>query len=78
MPSRRAVKKSLHTTFDPGLRWYKERAILRAQQALHLPGLLTGGKVRRPIFVIGAPRSGTMLLYSVLRTSSRLAHWRPT
>ena len=29
----------------------------------------------RPIFIIGAPRSGTSLLYAVLRTSSRLAHW---
>ena len=76
--SRRAVRKSLQTTFDPGLRWRKERAILRTQQALHLPALLTGAKVERPVFVVGAPRSGTMLLYSVLRSSPKLAHWRPT
>ena len=78
MPSRREVKKSLRTTFDPGLRWYKERAILRSQQALHLFALPFGGHVDRPIFVIGAPRSGTMLLYTVLRSSPKLAHWRPT
>lgn len=77
-PSRREIRKSLQTTFDPGLRWRKERAILRTQQALHLPALLTGAKLQRPVFVVGAPRSGTMLLYSVLRASSSLAHWRPT
>ena len=77
-PSRRQIKKSLRTTFDPGLRFRKERVILRSQQALHAPALLTGARVDRPIFVIGAPRSGTMLLYTVLRTSSKLAHWRPT
>ena len=77
-PSRRQIKKSLRTTFDPGLRFRKERVILRSQQVLHAPALLTGARVDRPIFVIGAPRSGTMLLYTVLRTSSKLAHWRPT
>lgn len=76
--SRREIRKSLQTTFDPGLRWRKERAILRTQQALHLPALISGGAVERPIFVVGAPRSGTMLLYTVLRSSSKLAHWRPT
>ena len=77
-PSRREIRKSLQTTFNPGLRWRKERALLRTQQALHLPALVTGGKVERPVFVVGAPRSGTMLLYTVLRSSSKLAHWRPT
>lgn len=77
-PTRRQIKKTLRTTFNPGLRWRKERAILRTQQAIHLPGMLAGGKVDRPIFVVGAPRSGTMLLYTVLRAHSRLAHWRPT
>jgi LPS sulfotransferase NodH len=78
MPSRREVKKSLRTTFNPGLRWYKERVILRSQQALHLAALPFGGRVERPVFVIGAPRSGTMLLYTVLRDHSKFAHWRPT
>ena len=76
--NRRAIRKSLQTTFDPGLRWRKERVILRSQQAMHVPALLTGAKVERPVFVVGAPRSGTMLLYSVLRSSPKLAHWRPT
>ncbi len=43
-----------------------------------MPGLLTGGKLHRPTFVIGAPRSGTMLLYSILRSSKDLTHWRPS
>ena len=77
-PSRREIRKSLQTTFDPGLRWRKERALLRTQQLLHAPALITGARVERPVFVVGAPRSGTMLLYSVLRSSPRLAHWRPT
>ena len=77
-PGRREIRKSLQTTFDPGLRWRKERAILRTQQALHVPALIAGAKVERPVFVVGAPRSGTMLLYTVLRSSSKLAHWRPT
>jgi hypothetical protein len=76
--SRRAIKKSLRTSFDPGLRWRVERLKLRAQQAIHFPALLGGAKLDRPIFIIGAPRSGTMLLYFILRSSSRLAHWRPS
>jgi hypothetical protein len=77
-PSRRAIKKSLRTNFNPDLRWRSERAKMRAQQALHLPLLLGGAELDRPIFVVGAPRSGTMLLYTILRTSDDLAHWRPT
>lgn len=77
-PSRRQIKKSLLTTFNGGIRWKKERVILRSQQALHAPILLSNAELDRPIFVIGAPRSGTTLLYSVLRSSSKLAHWRPT
>jgi len=37
--------------------------------------LFGGGRLDRPIFVIGAPRSGTSLLFAILRSSSRLAHW---
>jgi hypothetical protein len=48
---------------------------LRARQASHLPALWTGKTLDRPIFIVGAPRSGTSLLYSILRTSSALAHW---
>jgi hypothetical protein len=36
---------------------------------------MLNGNVTKPVFVIGAPRSGTSLLYYVLRASSYLAHW---
>ena len=72
---RRAVKKSLRTNFNPGPRDRLNRVLLRARQAAHLPTLWAGGQLDRPIFIIGAPRSGTSLLYSILRTSSELAHW---
>lgn len=72
---KREIRKSLRTNFNPGPRDYLNRAALRARQAAHLPALVSGGELDRPIFIIGAPRSGTSLLYSVLRTSSKLAHW---
>lgn len=75
MTSRRAVRKSLSTNFEPGPRHYLDRARLRFRQAVHLPGLWLGGQLTRPIFIIGAPRSGTSLLYSVLRTHPDLSHW---
>jgi len=72
---RRALRKGLRTNFDPGPRDYLNRAVLRGRQVLHLPAYLAGGELDRPIFIIGAPRSGTSLLYAILRTSSKLAHW---
>jgi hypothetical protein len=72
---RRALRKSLRTNFDPGPRDYLNRAVLRARQAAHLPAYLTGHRLDRPVFVIGAPRSGTSLLYSVLRSAPAFAHW---
>jgi LPS sulfotransferase NodH len=48
---------------------------LRARQAGHLPALVSGGRIERPVFIVGAPRSGTSILFSVLRSSSHLAHW---
>lgn len=74
----REVRKSLRTNLDPGLRFYAGRALMRVRQALHVPSLLVGGRVERPIFIVGAPRSGTHMLFLILRTSSRLDHWRPT
>lgn len=72
---RRALRKSLSTNFTPGLRDRLGRAKLRARQLTHVPALVTGASLDRPIFIIGAPRSGSSLLFNVLRTSSRLAHW---
>lgn len=42
---------------------------------MHAPALLRGARLDRPVFVIGAPRSGTSLLFAILRSSSKLAHW---
>ena len=72
---RKKIRRSLRTNFNPGPRDYLDRAKLRARQAAHLPALWAGGSLERPIFIIGAPRSGTSLLYAILRTSSHLAHW---
>ena len=74
-PDRRAVRKSLRTNFDPGPRDYLNRVLLRARQGAHLPAYLAGRTLDRPVFVIGAPRSGTSLLYSVLRAAPSFAHW---
>ena len=75
MTDRRAIKKSLRTNFNPGPRDRLNRVLLRARQAAHLPALWSGGELDRPIFVIGAPRSGTSLLFSILRASPELRHW---
>ena len=72
---RRALRKSLRTNYDPGPRDYLNRAVLRARQSAHLPAYLAGRRLDRPVFVIGAPRSGTSLLYSVLRSAPAFAHW---
>jgi LPS sulfotransferase NodH len=72
---RRAIKKSLSTNFEPGPRHRLNRVLLRARQAVHLPGLVAGARLDKPIFIIGAPRSGTSILFSVLRSSPALAHW---
>lgn len=72
---KKALRKSLRTNFNPGPRDYLNRVLLRGRQAVHLPALVTGAKLDRPIFIIGAPRSGTSMLYAILRTSSKLRHW---
>ncbi|MDQ4024610.1 MAG: sulfotransferase [Actinomycetota bacterium] len=74
-PDRRALRKSLRTNFDPGPRDYLNRVVLRARQAVHLPAYLAGRRLDRPVFIVGAPRSGTSLLYSVLRSAPAFAHW---
>ncbi len=72
---KKALRKSLRTNFNPGPRDHLNRVLLRARQAAHLPALMAGKSIERPIFIIGAPRSGTSMLYAILRTSSKLAHW---
>lgn len=72
---RKALRKSLRTNFNPGPRDYLNRAKLRARQVLHLPGWMRGQRLDRPVFIIGAPRSGTSMLYAILREHSAFAHW---
>ena len=72
---RRAVRRSLRTDFSPSLRLRGRRLAFRARQAANAPWLLAGIRVERPVLIVGAPRSGTSLLYSILRASSGLAHW---
>lgn len=74
-PDRKEIRRSLRTNFKPGPRDLLNRVLLRARQAVHIPALVMGGELDRPIFIIGAPRSGTSLLYAILRTSSELANW---
>ncbi len=75
MVDRKEIRKSLSTNFDPGPRHYLNRVLLKLRQAGHIPALLRGGNVDRPIFIVGAPRSGTSILFSALRSSGALAHW---
>jgi hypothetical protein len=72
---RRRLRKSLRTDFSPGPKTRLKRGALRLRQASHWPALVAGARLERPIFVIGAPRAGTSLLYAILRSSSALAHW---
>ena len=76
MPTnRRALQRSLRTNFSPGPRDYLNRATLRMRQAAHLPAWIAGRSLDRPVFIIGAPRSGTSMLYAILRRSAELTHW---
>jgi hypothetical protein len=74
-PGPRELRKSLRTDFNPSLKLRLIRSAFRLRQASHLPALAMGGRLREPIFIIGAPRSGTSLLYAIFRNSSQLAHW---
>lgn len=74
-PSRRDVKRSLRTDYDPGIRLRLIRAAHAARRIKNVPGLLMGAELDAPVFIIGAPRSGTSLLYAILRRSNALKHW---
>ena len=76
--TRRQIRKSLRTSFNPTLRWRLSRVRLRTEQALHAPALLTGAELDRPVLIIGPPRSGTHMIFRVLGASGGLAHWRPS
>ena len=74
-PSRRELKRSLRTDFTPSARIRLIRAAHAARRITNVPGLFLGPGLVRPVFIIGAPRSGTSLLYAILRRSSTLRHW---
>ena len=74
-PSARGLRKSLRTDFNPSLKLRLIRSAFRLRQASHLPALALGERLHEPIFIIGAPRSGTSLLHAILRGSSQIAHW---
>jgi LPS sulfotransferase NodH len=71
----RAVRRSLRTAPDPTARQRLSRAILRTRQAIHLPEYVAGKRLERPIFFIGAPRSGTSLLTVIVAASQRVRRW---
>jgi len=71
----RSLRRSLRTDFSPSLKLRAKRAAFRLRQASHSPWLLGGARLDRPVFVVGAPRSGTSVLYAILRASPSLAHW---
>jgi Sulfotransferase family len=72
---RKDVKRSLRTDFDPSAKLRLIRAAHAAKRLKNVPGLLMGGELSQPVFIIGAPRSGTSLLYAILRKSGSLKHW---
>jgi hypothetical protein len=74
-PSRRELQKSLRTDFAPGVRVRLSRARSKVRRVVNLPGLVAGGELDRPIFIIGAPRSGTSLLFRIIATSPQTSHW---
>ncbi|MDQ3646467.1 MAG: sulfotransferase [Actinomycetota bacterium] len=72
---RRAIRRSLRTAPNPNFRQRVSRVVLRTRQASHVPAYLLGGELDRPIFIIGAPRSGTSLLTVIIAESSRIRRW---
>lgn len=75
MNDRRRLQKSLRTDLSPNMRVRLSRARFRLRQAAHVPGLALGKHLEKPIFIVGAPRSGTSVLFKVLMSSPGLAHW---
>lgn len=69
----RELQSTLRTDLSPSVRVRLSRARFRIRQMLRLPSLWAGGRVEEPIFVVGAPRSGTSLLFKVLTSSSHVA-----
>lgn len=69
------MKRSLRTDFNPSARLRLIRAVHGVERVKNVPALLRGATLDRPVFIIGAPRSGTSLLYAILRQSSRFKHW---
>jgi len=74
-PRSRELRRSLRTDFNPSLKLRLIRSAFRLRQASHLPALALGRRLHEPIFIVGAPRSGTSLLYAILRSSPELANW---
>ena len=72
---RRELQKSLRTDLSPSMRVRLSRARSKLAWLPHLPGALLGHDLDRPIFVVGAPRSGTSLLFRILATSNQVAHY---
>ena len=72
---RRELQKSLRTDLSPSLRVRLSRMRAKLGWIPHVPGAYFGGKLDRPIFVIGAPRSGTSLLFRILATARGVAHY---
>ena len=72
---RRDIRRSLRTDFDPSARLRLIRTAHAARRVKNVPSLLKGVELNQPVFIIGAPRSGTSLLYSIMRRSSSLRHW---
>lgn len=75
--TKHAIRKSLRTNLSPDLRTRLHRGRMKAMELGNLPGWLAGRRPQRPVFVVGAPRSGTSILYSVLSRSSGLVRRPP-
>jgi len=71
----RQTRREVLSTPNPDLSQRLVRLRLRARQACHVPEYLLGKDLDRPIFIVGAPRSGTQLLMSAIRASRHVRTW---